>query len=228
MSEPTKKWTAAELESDDVSKKDLVDFLQTNSSSKFLKDNKLFGQSKSIAKSSKKPHLIDCYEKLFIVKAFKNEEEERQFLAEAERLKKIEEEEKLKKAENSANKVTPKKVSEKNKFVKTIIKKGNINKIPKEGNTCMVRYKGMLPDGTVFDQNMEKENGRRMAPELKIVVGSKKSIIGFERALLTMGLSEKAKFVIEPEWAYGEKGLSVAGIPPNTPLTFEIELTRIM
>ena len=42
-----------------------------------------------------------------------------------------------------------------------------------------------------------------------------------------MSLGEKAKIVIESDWAYGKKGLPEAKIPPNARLIFEVELVGI-
>jgi len=43
-------------------------------------------------------------------------------------------------------------------------------------------------------------------------------------ALLTMCYGEKAEITIDPDWAYGKKGMPDAGIQPNTTLIFEVEL----
>ena len=54
-----------------------------------------------------------------------------------------------------------------------------------------------------------------------------KLIRGWDEALLTMSVGEKATVTIEPEWAYGAKGLKEGGIGPNETLIFEIELLKI-
>ena len=42
-----------------------------------------------------------------------------------------------------------------------------------------------------------------------------------------MNKEEKARLEIEPEWAYRKKGQPDARIPPNSKLTFEVELVDI-
>ena len=49
-------------------------------------------------------------------------------------------------------------------------------------------------------------------------------IRGWDEALLEMCYGEKAEITIEPEWAYGKKGMPDAGIPPNAILIFDVEL----
>lgn len=41
-----------------------------------------------------------------------------------------------------------------------------------------------------------------------------------------MSCGERARIVVQPEWAYGKKGLADI-IPPNATLTFDMELSRI-
>jgi FKBP-type peptidyl-prolyl cis-trans isomerase len=42
-----------------------------------------------------------------------------------------------------------------------------------------------------------------------------------------MSVGEKCTVVIEPEWAYGAKGLPAGNIGPNETLIFDIELIAI-
>ena len=49
-------------------------------------------------------------------------------------------------------------------------------------------------------------------------------IRGWDEALLTMTYGEKAEITIDPDWAYGKKGMPNAGIQPNATLIFEVEL----
>jgi len=42
-----------------------------------------------------------------------------------------------------------------------------------------------------------------------------------------MCVGEKATVTIEPDWAYGAKGLKEGGIGPNETLIFEIELLAV-
>ena len=77
-------------------------------------------------------------------------------------------------------------------------------------DVALIKYKGTLPDGKVFDQQ------ERAAFPLQGVVP------GFTKALLQMQRGGKYKVLIPSELAYGHK--QAGDIPPNTDLTFEIEL----
>jgi len=81
---------------------------------------------------------------------------------------------------------------------------------PTEADVVTINYKGTLPDGTVFDEN----KGAKL-PMTGIIPG-------FVKALGQMQVGGKYKVVIPSELAYGKDG--APGIPPNTDLTFEIEL----
>lgn len=81
---------------------------------------------------------------------------------------------------------------------------------PTKADVALVNYKGMFADGKVFDQ------GERAVLPLGEVVP------GFTRALEQMQKGGKYKIVIPSELGYGEKG--TGPIPPNTDLTFEVEL----
>lgn len=84
---------------------------------------------------------------------------------------------------------------------------------PTEADVVTINYKGTLPDGKVFDQ----------ADNAKLPMQG--IIPGFVQALTKMQTGGKYKVVIPSELAYGKQG--APGIPPNTDLTFEIELTKI-
>jgi FKBP-type peptidyl-prolyl cis-trans isomerase FkpA len=77
-------------------------------------------------------------------------------------------------------------------------------------DVALIKYKGTLPNGKVFDQQ------ERAAFPLQGVVP------GFTKALLQMQKGGKYKVQIPAALAYGDK--QAGEIPPNTDLTFEIEL----
>jgi len=224
--EPTKQWTDDEAASDAVSKKQLVDFLHSYASSAFLKRHKLNGKPDVVTKNAKKPALVTAYKELFETKEFRDEAAEQAAVAKEadDAAKKLADTSLSGKEEK---KVTPKEVvKEEPKYKKTVVKKGDGQNFPKKGDTVAVRYKGTLDDGKVFDQNIEPL--KKKVPEpLKFKVGTGKVIRGWDEALLTMSVGEKVKLIIEPEWAYGKKGLPDAGIPPNSTLTFEVELLSV-
>lgn len=87
----------------------------------------------------------------------------------------------------------------------------------RRGYTVQVQYKGMLPDGTVFDQSVL--HGGPFSFEL----GTGQVIPGWDRVVLEMRKGEKRLVAIPPEFAYGSRG--AAGIiPPNSFLVFEMEV----
>ncbi len=80
-----------------------------------------------------------------------------------------------------------------------------------EAPMAKVMYKGMLIDGTVFDQSDEpvEFNVRQVIP-------------GFTEALLNMPIGAKWRVTIPSELAYGAQGPGPIG--PNSTLVFELEL----
>ncbi len=100
-----------------------------------------------------------------------------------------------------------------------IISKNNGNK-PKVGDTVKVHYKGQLIDGTVFDSSYK----RNEPIEFKLGVGQ--VIKGWDEGIGLLNVSEKARFLIPGNLAYGEMG--VGGIiPPKADLIFDVELIDI-
>lgn len=81
---------------------------------------------------------------------------------------------------------------------------------PTLDDVVLVNYKGTLPNGKEFDRGE-----RAVFPMAGVVPG-------FTKALEQMQRGGKYKVQIPAELAYGEK--QAGEIPPNTDLTFEIEL----
>ena len=84
------------------------------------------------------------------------------------------------------------------------------------GVTVRVHYIASLPDGSVIHDSHDE-----MPAE--IIVGSTKTICGFERALIGMRPGEQRRVVIPSSLAFGESGRSPQ-IPPHTDLVFVIDL----
>jgi peptidyl-prolyl cis-trans isomerase A (cyclophilin A) len=99
------------------------------------------------------------------------------------------------------------------------VRKG-LGEPPAAGNTVSVIYKGMLLDGTVFDQSA------LAGGPLKFRVGTGEIIPGWDKVVSTMRKGEKRLVVIPPELAYGASGAGGV-IPPDAYLVFEMELTAI-
>jgi FKBP-type peptidyl-prolyl cis-trans isomerase len=89
--------------------------------------------------------------------------------------------------------------------------------MPVNGNEVSVLYKGMLLDGTVFDQSPDENS------PLKIRLGRGNLIEGWEQALQKMHKGEKWILIVPPEMAYGARGKPPT-IKRNATLVFEMEL----
>ena len=88
---------------------------------------------------------------------------------------------------------------------------------PGPTDTVTTHYHGTFVDGRVFDSSVE-----RGVPASFRVDGV---IKGWTEALQLMKVGDKWKIVCPPDLAYGERGRS--GIPPNSTLTFEVELLDV-
>eukprot|EP00914_Ancora_sagittata_P026996 GHVO01052955.1.p1 GENE.GHVO01052955.1~~GHVO01052955.1.p1 ORF type:complete len:223 (+),score=46.30 GHVO01052955.1:113-781(+) len=218
-SDPSPKYTNEELESDAVSKKELIEYLASIGSSKFLREHKLMGTVKNVAKQKSKDGLIKEYHLLFETKDFKREGDDEADAKLAEQAKK------LTVKDDAVEKKAV--VEEVPKYKKRLIKGGNKVNFPRKGDVVSCFYTGKLADGTVFDQNAISTKKYKKAQPLKFKVGVGQVIKGWDQGLMTMSVGEKAEFVIEPEWAYGKKGHEAGKVPPNATLHFEVELTNI-
>lgn len=88
----------------------------------------------------------------------------------------------------------------------------------KADSTVTAKYTGKLADGTVFDTT-EKPGGEAISFPLSGVIK------GWQQGIPGMKVGGKRTLVIPPELGYGAQG--TRGIPPNSTLTFEIELTDV-
>jgi len=88
--------------------------------------------------------------------------------------------------------------------------------VPRAHDKVSVVYKGMLLDGTVFDEN-------NPATPLLISLGWNNLIDGWEEALPKMHKGEKWLLIVPPEMAYGPTGKPPT-IKRNATLVFEMEL----
>eukprot|EP01090_Pellita_catalonica_P016517 TRINITY_DN4742_c0_g1_i1.p2 TRINITY_DN4742_c0_g1~~TRINITY_DN4742_c0_g1_i1.p2 ORF type:complete len:225 (-),score=72.74 TRINITY_DN4742_c0_g1_i1:69-743(-) len=95
-----RKWKDEEL--GNVTKRELVAFLQENGNNEFLHRHKLRGSVKNVSKTSKKPALEAAYKDLFISKDFRSEKDDVE--AAAARKKREEEKEKRKADAEAAKK----------------------------------------------------------------------------------------------------------------------------
>lgn len=102
-------------------------------------------------------------------------------------------------------------------YVKTV-KKGNGPKV-EPLQTVKVHYTGRFTDGTVFDSSVER------GEPFVFTVGSGQVIPGWDATVSEMKVGDKVTVLIPSSLAYGE---GTRGIPPYSPLVFDIELLEIV
>ena len=86
------------------------------------------------------------------------------------------------------------------------------------GTTVSVNYKGTLDNGKEFDSSY----GRG---PFEFSLGAGMVIKGWDEGVAGMKVGGKRKLVIPPELGYGSRG--IGPIPPNSVLTFEVELLAV-
>ncbi len=103
------------------------------------------------------------------------------------------------------------------------------------GDTAVVDYTGKLMNSTekVFDTSIKEVAQKnktydKMRPyqPIKIAVGQKAVIPGWDEGLQLLNKGSKATFIIPSSLAYGEQGYGP--IAPFSPLVFEVELKNII
>lgn len=89
-----------------------------------------------------------------------------------------------------------------------------------KGQTVAVHYKGMLPDGSVFDSSYKRKE------PIEFPLGQGHVIEGWDEGIQLLKEGDQARFVIPPHMAYGERGAGGV-IPPNATLIFDVELVKV-
>lgn len=89
--------------------------------------------------------------------------------------------------------------------------------MPKPTDTVTVKYVGKFQNGQVFDAS-DRHGGTASFPLDHVIPG-------WTEGVSTMHVGGKRRLICPPNLAYGPEGRP--GIPPNSTLTFEIELLGI-
>ena len=90
---------------------------------------------------------------------------------------------------------------------------------PKVGDTVLVHYTGTFTNGKVFDSSVGKQ-------PFQFVLGQGQVIKGWDEGVGSMKVGGKRKLIIPPNLAYGAQGYPGV-IPPNSTLTFVVQLLKI-
>ena len=90
----------------------------------------------------------------------------------------------------------------------------------KDHNKVVVNYTGTLENGSVFDSSLK--SGR---DPFTFTLGVGSVIKGWDQGVKGMKVGGKRKLVIPPELGYGSRG--IGPIPPDSVLTFEVELLGV-
>jgi FKBP-type peptidyl-prolyl cis-trans isomerase len=89
-----------------------------------------------------------------------------------------------------------------------------------EGDTVLVHYSGYLADGKRFDSSIGGQ-------PFEVIIGQSNVIQGWHLGLVGMKVGGKRQIILPPELAYGAEGTADGSIPPNSTLTFDIELLSV-
>ena len=90
---------------------------------------------------------------------------------------------------------------------------------PTANDSVMVHYHGTFEDGSVFDSSVDR--GEPAQFPLRRVIPC------WTEGLQLMKVGGKSRLVCPPGIAYGERGAPPT-IPPNSTLTFEVELLKVL
>lgn len=91
------------------------------------------------------------------------------------------------------------------------------------GRDVVVEYTAKFLDGTVFDSS----RGEHQQP-LEFQVGAPGQVVlGLEMGLKELYKGGKAVFIMPSQFAFGERGVPAGGVPPFTPVIYEVEVVDV-
>lgn len=102
-----------------------------------------------------------------------------------------------------------------------VMEKEGTGKQPVDGSIVRVDYTGRLLNGNVFDSSM-KPGGQ----PYQFQIGKATVISGWDKGIPYFKEGGKGKLLIPSPLGYGEQG-NGPGIPPNSPLEFDIQLVEV-
>ncbi|NXK49679.1 FKBP3 isomerase, partial [Chauna torquata] len=188
---PAQPWSAEELRSEALPKKDIIKFLQEHAAQAFLAEHKLLGQGKKVragsgsgAGAGRGPWADGC--RPLPWQRFKGTDGAEKAVQKAKAAKAEEAKERAARPGEAAEEGPP-------KYTKSILKKGDKTNFPKKGDTVHCWYTGKLQDGTVFDTNVQTSSKKKKAAKpLSFKVGIGKVIRGVSKSLVAPSESKKS------------------------------------
>jgi FKBP-type peptidyl-prolyl cis-trans isomerase len=122
--------------------------------------------------------------------------------------------------ESANEKVEPPSISGMVKELKKEDVRIGTGKEAKNGQQVVVNYRGMLTDGTVFDESYKR------GEPFDFVLGQGSVIKGWDVGVAGMKEGGKRRLIIPSDMAYGDEGRPPT-IPPKAPLVFDVELLKV-
>lgn len=105
-----------------------------------------------------------------------------------------------------------------------VISKEGTGENAKPGQKISMNYVGKLLNGKVFDKNVDS-NFNNIRP-FSFTLGQHQVIQGWDEGVQLLKKGSKGTLYLPSNLAYGERGAG-GGIPPNSILIFDVELTNI-
>ena len=96
---------------------------------------------------------------------------------------------------------------------------------PQKGQTCVMHYTGWLWENNAKGKKFDSSVDRGTPFQFKL--GQGQVIRGWDEGIATMKVGGKRTLIIPPDLAYGSRGVGNGLIPPNSTLTFEVELLDV-